>query len=267
MAQCGSVDGSIVVRHTFFEIEVECTPRARCFSDTVIEYENKLVEVSSKKSWSDSEDEEGCTTAPGSSCGWRTPSSLSDVELEDLTTEVHVPAQVPAPWRVSMMPTQVGPIPAVGAQQSMKPAAATKANNPDRSTIVLRNLPSTLTREELVCLLDEQGLEGLYNFIYMPFDFSKRENLGYATVNMETSYVAELAVQILKGFSAWTESDKVLDVCYNAPHQGLQELIAFYRNCRAMHSKVPEEFKPILVRAGVRVAMPAPTRKIQEPSL
>jgi hypothetical protein len=231
----------------------------------VIEYENKVVECVSKKSWSDSDDEEGCTTAPGSSCGWRTPSSLSDVE--DLTMEVQVPMQVAAPWRVSMMPTQVGPIPAVGVQQSLKPATATKASNPEKTTIVLKNLPSTLTRKELVCLLDEQGLEGLYNFIYMPFDFAKRENLGYATVNLETNYVAELAVQILKGFSAWTESDKVLDVCFNAPHQGLPELVAFFRNCRAMHSKVPEEFKPILVQAGVRVAMPSPTRKIQEPSL
>jgi len=192
---------------------------------------------------------------------------MSDVELEDLTMEHQVPTQAAPVWRgFSMMPTQVGPIPLVGAQQSLKPATTTRVTNSEKTTIVLRNLPSTLTREELVCLLHAQGLEGLYNFMYMPFDFSKQVNLGYATLNLETSYVAELGLQILNGFSDW-ESDNVMDVCFNAPHQGLQELVAFYRNCRSMHCKVPEEFKPILVQAGVRVAMPPPTRKIQEPSL
>jgi len=276
MAECCPVDGAVVVRHTFFDLEVESRTRARCFSDSVVEYETKVVQDAAKKSWSESEDEDECTTAPGSSCGRRTPSSMSDVELEDLTMEHEVPMPpiTSAGWRgmhvVSMIPAQAGPIPTVGVQQSLKPhlpKSSSKVNRVDKTTIVLRNLPSTVTREELVGLLDMQGLEGLYNFVYMPFDFAMQTNLGYATVNLETSYVAELAMQVLQGFSAWSDSEKTLDVGFNAPHQGLNELTAFYRNCRAMHSNVPEEFKPILVQAGVRAAMPPPTRKIQDPVL
>jgi len=154
----------------------------------------------------------------------------------------------------------------VGAssKRSSGRAAQNKDKSNGRTTIMLKNLPSHFTRQHLVNLLHSQGLEGLFNFIYLPIDFARGCNLGYATVNMETSYVAELAMQLLKGFNDWS-SEKSLEVSWNAPHQGLDELIAFYRNSRSMHAKVPDEYKPVLVQKGVRVAMPQPTRKIQEP--
>jgi len=48
---------------------------------------------------------------------------------------------------------------------------------------MLRNLPNNYTRDMFLSLLDEQGLSGLYDFVYLPMDFCRDANLGYAFVN------------------------------------------------------------------------------------
>lgn len=176
----------------------------------------------------------------------------------------------PAVWQsANCVPAPVG----AGSKQvvaSSRCAACGAANKRSvreptgRTSIALKNLPTDLTRESLMRMLNSQGLEGLYNLVYLPFDFATGRALGYATLNMETSYVAELAAKLLKGFSGW-HGEKALDVCWNAPHQGLDELLAFYRNSRSMHASVPDEYRPVLLERGVQVAFPAPTRTIPEP--
>jgi len=274
-----SASVAVVVRHTFFDLDVDAeqidTPkRERCFSDSVVVYEPEALPSCDKPRWAFDDDE---TTATGSTCDGSLTSDHSDVEVEDLTS--HQPegsvcwVPVTPVWKsagcrsANLPPAQAGPTcQHVGAssKRSTGRAAQNKDKSNGRTTIMLKNLPPHFTRQTLVNLLHSQGLEGLYNFTYLPMDFARGTNLGYATVNMETSYVAELAMQLLKGFNDWN-SEKTLEVSWNAPHQGLEELIAFYRNSRSMHPKVPDEYKPFLVQKGVRVALPRPTRRIQEP--
>merc|ERR1712039_631336 len=53
-----------------------------------------------------------------------------------------------------------------------------------RTTIMLRNLPNDYSRQMLLDLLDENGFQSSYDFVYLPMDVKRKVGLGYAFVNM-----------------------------------------------------------------------------------
>ncbi len=69
------------------------------------------------------------------------------------------------------------------------------------TTLMLRNLPNDYTRAMLLELLDSSDLAGEYDFAYLPIDFNRKTNLGYAFVNYVSQAAAELAMLRLHGFN------------------------------------------------------------------
>eukprot|EP00438_Fugacium_kawagutii_P034564 Skav216757 [mRNA] locus=scaffold3303:12117:15736:- [translate_table: standard] len=65
-----------------------------------------------------------------------------------------------------------------------KVAQVEEGSKNQRTTVMLRNLPNNYTRDMFLSLLDEEGLSGLYDFVYLPMDFRRDANLGYAFVNL-----------------------------------------------------------------------------------
>lgn len=51
------------------------------------------------------------------------------------------------------------------------------------TTAMLRNIANRCTQEELMRDMNSAGLEGQYDFFYLPIDFKTKRNLGYAFVN------------------------------------------------------------------------------------
>ncbi|CAE7943405.1 NLP2 [Symbiodinium necroappetens] len=99
------------------------------------------------------------------------------------------------------------------------------------TTVMLRNLPNNYTRAMLLAMLDSEGFEGKYNFLYLPIDFQSRACLGYAFVNLvDPSYVAQFWAKF-SGYSKWVlPSKKVCGVSWSGPHQGLEAHVERYRN-------------------------------------
>lgn len=125
----------------------------------------------------------------------------------------------------------------------------------DRTTLVFRKLPKDVTRASLLEMLDAAGLQGLYDFVYLPMDFKKGKVFGYAIVNFVANAWAEQARFHFEGEGVtldWSDS-----------HQGLDELIQRYRDSPIMHSSMPEMSKPLIFRNGVVAAFPCPTKNIQ----
>merc|ERR1719343_690430 len=54
-----------------------------------------------------------------------------------------------------------------------------------RTTAMMRNIPKTYMRANLLELLDQHGLN--YDFVYMPVDFKTELNLGHAFINFVSS--------------------------------------------------------------------------------
>lgn len=137
-----------------------------------------------------------------------------------------------------------------------------------RTTVMLRNLPNDYTRDMLLNLLDEEGFNGQYNFVYLPVDFKRMAGLGYAFVNMETHECAEKIWKHFDGFKKWTlSSPKVCQVAWGEPLQGLEAHIERYRNSPVMHPDVEEMFKPVVFQNGQRTSFPAPTKRIRQPRM
>ncbi|CAE8599237.1 unnamed protein product, partial [Polarella glacialis] len=120
-----------------------------------------------------------------------------------------------------------------------------------RTTVMLRNLPNNYTRSMLLTMLDKEGYFGRYDFLYLPFDFNRNANLGYAFVNLVDAETASLFWQAFDGFERWTlPTVKVCQVRWSGPIQGLQAHVERYRNSPVMHKHVPDEYKPVMFADG-----------------
>jgi len=137
-----------------------------------------------------------------------------------------------------------------------------------RTTVMLRSLPNTLTRELLRQMLDDVGFYGMYDLVYLPVDFSTGTGLGYAFINITMPVLVPRIWEAFSGLSQWpVESDKVCTVSWSDPHQGLGSHIERYQNSPVMHQDVPDGWKPALFMQGMRVEFPMPTKKIKAPKV
>lgn len=137
-----------------------------------------------------------------------------------------------------------------------------------RTTVYMKNLPSSLTREDLLALFDSCGFAQQYDFVYLPLDFAKQVTLGYAFVNLVTPAIAERFWNVFAGFSDWkVPSDDVCELLWSQTYQGLQMHVDRYRNSPLLHEAVPDNCRPMLFKDGERIAFPPPTKPIKAPRL
>jgi len=135
------------------------------------------------------------------------------------------------------------------------------------TTVMWRNIPNNYSRDQLCGLIDANGFQGTYDFLYAPFDFSRNALIGYVFINFVTEAMAKQFFSVFNGFNQWSlRSTKVSEVKLSTL-QGLDSHVQFYRNCPVMHESVAEEFRPLLFSNGQRVPFPPPTKKIRPPHL
>jgi len=194
------------------------------------------------------------------------------VVLDEEGFPVMVPQSLPmiAPlmqWGRAVAPAAVAAASSTGFVSSgNKVHSLKRAEVPERTTLIFRNLPNSLSRSSFVQLLNVEGLGADYRFIYLPIDFKRLAGFGYAFVSFASHDAARRALQIFQGFDRWgVPSPKVCNVAWSEDVQGLQAHIDRYRNSPVMHRSVPDDYKPALFNNGVRVSFPAPTRPIKPP--
>merc|ERR1712187_291806 len=135
-----------------------------------------------------------------------------------------------------------------------------------RTTVMLRSLPLSLTRDELVKILDHEGFARKYDFVYVPIEFTAGHGMGYAFVNMTSPEIARCLFLHFEGFSSWaTPSDEICTVTWSNPLQGLAAHVQRYRDSPIMHRQVPEAWKPLLFVNNQRVRFPPPTKRLKAP--
>jgi len=146
--------------------------------------------------------------------------------------------------------------------------SANSSSDSLNTTVMMRNLPYGFTRSMLLDLIDSEGFLGLYDFAYLPVDFSSGLSLGYGFINLISPSDANEFSKHFSGFTKWlVPSDAVCTVTWGEPYQGLSQHVERYRNSPVMHSSVADEWKPILLVNGARVEFPAPTKRIKAPKV
>lgn len=135
-----------------------------------------------------------------------------------------------------------------------------------RSTLLLKGLPVNFCRARLMELLNAEGFSGLYDFVYMPVDLLTWANYGFAFVNFTSASVAKRAFNEFAHYSI-NQGQDLVEANYSEKDQGLDALIERHRNSPIMHKDMPDQYRPLLLRDGVVVELPAPTKKIKLQSL
>jgi hypothetical protein len=135
----------------------------------------------------------------------------------------------------------------------------------NHTTVMIRNIPNNVTRADLLNVLAGAGFQGLFDFLYLPMDFKKDANLGYAFVNLESEEAADQIYGVFNGFTEWGHpSNKVTEIGWGNMH-GLRAHVERYRNSPVMHPDVPDEYKPVVFFNGQPCEFPPPTRPLRAP--
>jgi len=194
------------------------------------------------------------------------PSSTGQLPAYTGHGESRQPGQLPAHTGHGET-RQPGQLPAyTGHGETRQPPQQSGSGN---TTVILRNLPTGCTRDVLLELLDDQGFFGKYDFVHLPIDFQTEVGLGYAIVNFVSHSVAMCVHDAFqtRRLNPCDPNDQVCEVAWNNPYQGLASHIDRYRNSPLMHPRVPETYRPVLFKNGVRIAFPEPTARIKAPRI
>lgn len=144
------------------------------------------------------------------------------------------------------------------------PRQTKSAGGPDRTCIQIRNIPKGCTRAMVQASMDREGFAGQYDFVYLPFSFDDWSTLGHAFINFSSQCNAQRAVDKLNGGVLWPElGSEPCEVCWSKALLGLAACIGKFRNSPVMDPSVSDEYKPIVLKKGVRSAFPQPTKEIQ----
>jgi hypothetical protein len=135
------------------------------------------------------------------------------------------------------------------------------------TTAMMRNIPKTYTRANLLELLDQHGFNGAYDLVYMPVDFQTELNQGYAFINFSATEDFGRFQEHFMGFEWSVQSDGACEISWSEAAQGIDENIQRYRDSPVMHESIADRFKPVLFERGLRVPFPEPTKKIKAPKL
>ena len=162
----------------------------RAFSDTILDRCALEVDAYCEKDSDQSTTTGSCVgdlSSVGFQSGGDTPRSCEpDVWADEVeATGISVSSPVPFFWMpMSAAPlAQLGGLAAPGPNVTHAPKTSHRLLSKQvdtRTTIMLRNLPSSFTRAALFEILEDRGFSGRFDFVYIPIDFASGACLGYA---------------------------------------------------------------------------------------
>eukprot|EP01023_Acetabularia_acetabulum_P012952 TRINITY_DN1612_c0_g1_i18.p1 TRINITY_DN1612_c0_g1~~TRINITY_DN1612_c0_g1_i18.p1 ORF type:complete len:562 (-),score=105.26 TRINITY_DN1612_c0_g1_i18:2784-4469(-) len=110
-----------------------------------------------------------------------------------------------------------------------------KNGEDQRTTLMIKNIPNKYTPQMILDTINDAGIKGCYDFLYLPLDFRNRCNVGYAFINMRNS-VTDVPL-LFNEFNGrrWERfnSEKVSQVTY-ARIQGREQLVNHFQNSSLM---------------------------------
>mmetsp|Transcript_18571 Transcript_18571/g.40588 ORF Transcript_18571/g.40588 Transcript_18571/m.40588 type:complete len:323 (+) Transcript_18571:73-1041(+) len=109
------------------------------------------------------------------------------------------------------------------------------------TTVMMRNLPSTLSLKALMQEINRSGFRGRFDFCYMPCDFSTGRSQGFAFVNFLTAEAAHCFFQEWHGSKRFVQKDCDSPLNVSAAGiQGLEDNLAKWNTSRTRRIKNPQ---------------------------
>eukprot|EP00746_Dinoflagellata_sp_MGD_P015827 gnl/MRDRNA2_/MRDRNA2_135380_c0_seq1.p1 gnl/MRDRNA2_/MRDRNA2_135380_c0~~gnl/MRDRNA2_/MRDRNA2_135380_c0_seq1.p1 ORF type:complete len:464 (-),score=63.90 gnl/MRDRNA2_/MRDRNA2_135380_c0_seq1:116-1408(-) len=117
------------------------------------------------------------------------------------------------------------------------------------TTLMIRGIPCSYTQEKMLEILDAAGLQGRYDFFYLPRR-SHQSNLGYAFVNFVDMRWTEVCYVKLNGKSLDAMRSKKVCTVSPAHIQGLKDLSKHFRHSWVSKSSGRGPVFPDVLNAG-----------------
>jgi len=116
------------------------------------------------------------------------------------------------------------------------------------TTMMIRNMPGRYSQNDLMSDLEQLGLAGTYNFLYIPIDKRTAANVGYAFVNFVDASWARMCAERFEGyrFSHQKRSSQKLGTVSVAFLQGLEKNLQHYENT-AVNMSRDKRRKPVVM--------------------
>ncbi|KAL6527561.1 hypothetical protein OROGR_016651 [Orobanche gracilis] len=130
-----------------------------------------------------------------------------------------------------------------------KPPFVAKEVSPSmRTTVMIKNIPNQLRRDFMLEFLDNYCRAHLleYDFMYLPMDFRKMDNLGYCFVNFTSGDAAHKFKKILQNYK-WEDrftSKKICEISW-ARIQGKEGLLKRFQDSTFACDRV--DFLPVVL--------------------
>jgi hypothetical protein len=133
----------------------------------------------------------------------------------------------------------------------------------ERTTVRLCALPYTTDRAKLLRILDRNGFNDKYDFVYVPIRFKTKQCLGFSFVNFTSAEVANEFRSFFDGYTKWeVKSHKIAHTDWSRL-QGLEANRSHFKDHPLMHRAVEDRFKPALYHHGRRVPFPPPNKEAE----
>ncbi|CAN6893498.1 unnamed protein product [Brassica oleracea] len=116
-----------------------------------------------------------------------------------------------------------------------------KSLSGDKTSVMIRNIPNMFGRKDLLRILNihcrrenkvQQQIPSSYDFLYLPMDFVKHANLGYAFVNFTSSVAAERFRREYDNFLWVGFGYKKICEISEAKYQGKEEYTQHFKDSR-----------------------------------
>jgi len=119
------------------------------------------------------------------------------------------------------------------------------------TTLILSNLPTDLTQEDFIEILDKEGYSGFYDFAYLPSDADHKHTKGYAIVNLTRHEYGLALSALMHDRTSWCGAESgECQVTWSIPLQGISQIKAHFKDHEACQDSVPEELRPTFFSGG-----------------
>jgi len=116
-------------------------------------------------------------------------------------------------------------------------------------------MPKQVDRNALKSVLDQDGFEGDYDFLYVPMDFAKAVCFGFAIVNFKSESRARVALAHFVNGDGRIFGQTVTAEWSESSH-GVEALLEKYRNSKVMLDSIAELYKPLYLVDGLPKPFP-----------
>lgn len=116
----------------------------------------------------------------------------------------------------------------------------------NRTTVMIKNIPNHITQDNIIAMFN-RNYSKTYNFFYLPIDFNKMANAGYAFINFKRNkYIIDFFLEFDN--KPWTFpgcEDKLCYISY-ARIQGFKAICDHFHKSNIM-KQVDQKLKPIII--------------------